>query len=89
MRAHLLIACLIEADKTTRQLTDKQILKRVKARGGFNKWAVDSLAVELSRARKWQKSKEGQAWIEHEARRVAAVTASAPNEKASDPIGGR
>ena len=89
MKAHLLVAFLIEADKATRRLTDKQILKRIKTRGGFERWGINSLAVELSRARKWAESKDGQTWIEHEARRVAAVTASAPNEKAADPIGGR
>ena len=89
MKAHLLVAFLIEADKATRRLTDKQILQRVKTRGGFKRWGINSLAVELSRARKWAESKDGQTWIEHEARRVAPVTASAPNEKAADPIGGR
>ena len=70
LKVALLIAYDIEKGKTTRRRTDKQILKNIKTGGAFEKWEVNSLAVELSRARKWAKSEEGQVWIEREALRM-------------------
>jgi hypothetical protein len=72
MKAALLIAVLLEREKierkvTTRRIPDTELLARLKKRGAFDEWAVKPLAVELSRARGWAKSEDGQRWIEQEA----------------------
>jgi hypothetical protein len=72
VKAALLIAVLLEREKkravTTRRIPDSELLARLKKRGAFDGWAVKPLAVELSRARRWAKSEDGQRWIEQEMR---------------------
>jgi hypothetical protein len=87
MKAMLLIAVMLEGEKTRRPLSNRKLLERIKKRGGFSRWEVKSLEVELSKARRWAKTKEGQNWIDNEARAMEEFMAAADaKEKATDLV---
>jgi hypothetical protein len=96
MKVRLLVAVMLERDRAPPNFKDWQLLKRIKKRGAYSKWELPTLRVELSRARRWVESKDGQNWIAHEVpraqawlRAVEAMEAAAEvKEKVPDQVDG-
>jgi hypothetical protein len=75
MKAALLGAVEAERESsktTTRRPFDSDLVRRLQKKGLFPSWKDTTLRTELSKARRWAKSAEGQTWIDEAARTIRA-----------------
>jgi hypothetical protein len=75
MKAGLLGAVLVKRDEwqKTRLPSDRQLIRQLQADGAFLRWKEETLLAELSRARRWVRSEEGQKWSEQDEARTNAL----------------